>query len=383
MTDNLLIHADSQRDADMFVATGVTVVDPFTYLELNGQSVIVASVLEADVIRRDSRAGDVWTDDQFGGRELMAKGWSYHDAEMEVVRRVLEKAGAQAVVVPPSFPLSLADYLRGKGHTVTPDRDLFERRRRSKDAAQLAAINVAQRATEQAFGSVRELLGSATPQESGVLMAGGEQVTCERVRDAIVTTLREHGCEGEPPLVGAGPRGALVHDLGSGPIHAGEPVIVDIFPRHAASRYCADMTRTFCFGEAPERLRVMHATVLEALKRSTEAITDGVAGSAPWEVACDAIEAGGFRTQRGLADGESLGEDFFHGLGHGVGVEVHEAPYMGLGCKEPLAAGDVVTVEPGVYRKDFGGVRLEDLVVVTGGAPDVLTQFDYELEIRP
>ena len=158
---------------------------------------------------------------------------------------------------------------------------------------------------------------------------------------------------------------------------------MDIFPRHAASRYCADMTRTFCFGEAPERLRVMHATVLEALLRSTEAVTDGVAGSVPWEVACDAIEEGGFRTQRGLADGESLGEDFFHGLGHGVGVEVHEAPYMGLGCKEPLAAGDVVTVEPGVYRKDFGGVRLEDLVVVTGGEPDVLTQFDYELEIRP
>jgi Xaa-Pro aminopeptidase len=118
----------------------------------------------------------------------------------------------------------------------------------------------------------------------------------------------------------------------------------------------------------------MHATVLEALKRSTEAITDGVPGTVPWEVACDAIEEGGFRTQRGLADGESLGEDFFHGLGHGVGVEVHEAPYMGLGCKEPLAAGDVVTVEPGVYRKDYGGVRLEDLVVVTGGEPDVLTR---------
>jgi Xaa-Pro aminopeptidase len=187
MTDNLLIHADSHRDADMFVATGVAVVDPFTYLEMDGQRVIVASVLEADVIRRDSRASDVWTDDQFGGRELMAKGWSYHDAEMEVVRRVLEKAGAQAVVVPPSFPVSLADYLREKGHTVTPDRDLFERRRRSKDAAQLAAITIAQRATERAFRSVRELLGSATPQESGVLMADGEQVTCERVRDAIVT----------------------------------------------------------------------------------------------------------------------------------------------------------------------------------------------------
>jgi Xaa-Pro aminopeptidase len=382
MTTPLLIHADSLRDADMFVATAVSVVDPFTYLEMDGRRIVVASVLEADVIKRDSRATEVWPDDDFGARELVKQGWDYEDAAMERVRRVVERAGISQVAVPPSFPLALADYLRGKGVTVTPDRDTFELRRRIKDAQQLDAIRSAQRATEDAFVAARELLGSASPGPQG-LVAGGELVTCERVRDVITRTLRDRGCEGEPPLVGAGPRGALVHDLGSGPIHPGEPVIIDIFPQDASSRYCADMTRTFCFGEAPERLSVMHATVLDALKRSTAAISDGVAGTVPWEVACDAIEAGGFRTQRGLADGESLSEDFFHGLGHGVGIEVHEAPYMGLGCKEPLAAGDVVTVEPGVYRKDFGGVRLEDLVVVTGGEPDVLTQFDYELEIRP
>ena len=105
----------------------------------------------------------------------------------------------------------------------------------------------------------------------------------------------------------------------------------------------------------------MHATILEALKRSTEAIAPGVNGQVPWEVACDVIEAAGFRTTRGLAEGESLSEDFFHGLGHGVGIEVHEAPNMTIGVREPLLAGDVVTVEPGVYQRDFGGVRLEDL----------------------
>jgi Xaa-Pro aminopeptidase len=123
--------------------------------------------------------------------------------------------------------------------------------------------------------------------------------------------------------------------------------------------------------------------VLEALKRSTEAIAPGVPGERPWEVACDVIEAAGFRTTRQLERGETLDEDFFHGLGHGVGVEVHEAPNMGLGAREELRPGDVVTVEPGVYRKDFGGVRLEDLVVVTDGGHEVLTDYDYELEIRP
>ena len=343
---------------------------------------IVVSLLEADVVRRDSRADDVWDAEQFGGRELVVQGWTYHDAEMEVLRRTLERAGITEAIVPPSFPVAIADYLRGKGLTITPDRDAFELRRRIKDTRQIDAIRGAQRGTEAAFRAVRELLGSASPGDGG-LVAGGEQVTCERVRDTIISTLRDHGCEGAPPLVGAGPRGALVHDLGSGPIHPGEPVIIDIFPQDMASRYCADMTRTFCWGEAPERLRVMHATILEALKRSTEAIAPGVPGEVPWSVACDAIEGAGFRTQRGLADGETLAEDFFHGLGHGVGVEVHEAPYLGQGITEPLREGDVVTVEPGVYRRDFGGVRLEDLVVVTGDGHEVLTDFDYELEVRP
>jgi Xaa-Pro aminopeptidase len=381
MTTPLLIHADSMRDADMFVATGVAVVDPYTYLELDGRRIIVASVLEAEVIERDSRATEIWRDDDFGLRELVREGWDYDDAVMERVRRVLERGGVREVTVPPSFPVALADYLRGKDITVTPDRRVFEMRRRLKDADQLSAIRVAQTATEESFRAARELLGSASPGDGG-LVADGEPVTCERVRDVIVRTLREHGCEGEPPLVGAGPRGALVHDLGSGPIHPGEPVIIDVFPQNAQTRYCADMTRTFCWGEAPDRLKQMHAAVLEALKRSTDAIAPGVPGERPWLVACDVLEGAGYRTTRQLGAGESLDEDFFHGLGHGVGVEVHEAPNMGFGAREELLAGDVVTVEPGVYRKDFGGVRLEDLVVVTDDGHEVLTDFDYELEIR-
>ncbi len=227
------------------------------------------------------------------------------------------------------------------------------------------------------------MIGSASPDAGGALQLDGETLTCERVRATIVDTLRERGCGGEPPIVAAGPQGALGHELGHGPIHAGVPVIIDIFPRHEASRYCADMTRTFCFGEATERLRAMHATILESLRRSTEAITAGVPGTAPWEAACDVIERDGYRTVRGLGKGETLDEDFFHSLGHGVGVEVHEPPYMGLGDSTPLEQGDVVTVEPGVYRKDYGGVRLEDLVVVTADGCDVLTEYDYELEIRP
>jgi Xaa-Pro aminopeptidase len=383
VSDALLIHADSLLDANMFVATGITVGDPFTYLEAGDRRIIVTNQLEADLVRRESTANEIWMVDEFGGRDLVLDGWPLDEAQMETVRRMLERAGLAAAAVPPNFPLALADYLRGKGITLTPDRVLFTSRRRHKDADELQGVRAAQRATEAAFDAARGMIGSASPDAGGALELDGETLTCERVRATVVDTLRKRGCGGEPPIVAAGPQGALGHELGHGPIHAGVPVIIDIFPRHEASRYCADMTRTFCFGEATERLRAMHATILESLRRSTEAIAAGVPGTAPWEAACDVIERDGYRTVRGLGKGETLDEDFFHSLGHGVGVEVHEPPYMGLGDSTPLEQGDVVTVEPGVYRKDYGGVRLEDLVVVTADGCEVLTEYDYELEIRP
>ena len=383
MPDALLIHADSLLDANMFVATGITAGDPFTYIEAGDRRIIVTNQLEVDLVRRESTANEIWMVDEFGGRDLVLDGWPLDDARMETVRRMLERAGLDAVAVPPSFPLALADYLRGKGITLTPDRVLFDSRRRHKDARQLQGVRAAQRATEAAFDAARGMIGSASPDAGGALQLDGETLTCERVRATVVDTLRERGCGGEPPIVAAGPQGALGHELGHGPIHAGVPVIIDIFPRHEASRYYADMTRTFCFGEASERLRAMHATILESLRRSIETIAAAVPGTAPWEAACDVIERDGYRTVRGLGKGETLDEDFFHALGHGVGVEVHEPPYMGLGDSTPLEEGDVVTVEPGVYRKDYGGVRLEDLVVVTADGCDVLTEYDYDLEIRP
>lgn len=376
-----LIYADSIRDPDLYLATGITVVDPFAYIETGGKRIIVTSELEADAASRNSSATEVWIESDFGRRELIKQGMHPHESALEVVRRALARLELTDVVVPPSFPVDLADYLRGHAITVSTDRVGFEMRRRVKDERALAGIRIAQRATEAAFVRVKEMLGASTPGADG-LMLDGESLTCERVTAAIEDVLRARGCEGEPPLVGAGPTGANVHEHGSGPIRPNESIIVDIFPRHVASRFFADMTRTFCVGEAPEQLRHMHATVLEAVKRSTDRIAAGVNGAAVWEAACDVFEANGYRTTRGLADGESLDEDFFHGLGHGVGVEVHESPNLGL-SGDDLLAGDVVTIEPGVYRKGFGGVRLEDLAVVREGGCEVLTDFPYDLEIHP
>ena len=331
--------ADSVRDPDLFFATGISVVDPFVYAEADGKRVIVTSEIEADAARRNSRATDVWLGSSFGSRELVAGGMPWDEAQLEVLSRVVAELGLDDVAVPPSFPVAAADHLRAKGIAVRPDRTLFALRRRSKDDLALAGIRAAQRATEAAMARVVELLGSSSPNGDG-LVFDGEELTAERVRAEVTATLRAHGCEGEPPITSPGPQGAFVHELGTGPVRPGESLIVDIFPTHAESRFCADMTRTFCFGDAPDELRHMHATVLEAVKRSTDAIRSGVNGRAVWEAACDVIEAAGYRTERTVAEGETLDEDFFHGLGHGVGLEVHEAPNMGL-SGDDLIAGDL------------------------------------------
>jgi Xaa-Pro aminopeptidase len=381
MADGLLLYGDSLRDSDIFLASGVSIGDPFAFIESDGRKVLLTSVLEVDMARERSRATEVWTTDDFGIRDLVREGMDREDAEHEVVRRALERLGVDSATVPPTFPLGLADSLRSAGVALTPARGPFDERRRRKDADAVAGIRAAQAATEEAFARLAEMLQAAERGEGGVLVLDGEPVTSERLRAEIEDVLRARGCDtsSDPPIVSHGPQAARGHELGSGPVLSGEPLVVDVFPRHAASRFHTDMTRTFCVGEPPADLVHWHEVVLEALRASTAAIRPGVTGRAVYDVAADVIEGAGFRTQRTLGPGESLDEDFFHGLGHGVGIDVHEAPGLGISGRDELVPGDVVTVEPGLYRKDLGGVRLEDIVLVTDDGHEVLTRFPYDL----
>src|SRR3954447_9285594 len=195
MTTGLLMFADSLRDADLFLATGVSIVDPFIYVETDGQRLIVTSEIEADAASRNSRATDVLLSSKFGARELVAAGMGWDDAQIEVLGRVVGELGLSEVVVPPSFPVVAADFLRDKGVAVKPDRETFQMRRRAKDEHALAGIRAAQRATEAAMARVVEILGSSSPRGDGLVFEG-EELTGERVRAEGIATLRAHRCEG-------------------------------------------------------------------------------------------------------------------------------------------------------------------------------------------
>jgi Xaa-Pro aminopeptidase len=286
--------------------------------------------------------------------------------------------GIEEAAVPWGFPTIVADHLRANGITLTPDYELFAARRRVKSEAELKGIRKAQGAATAAMGAARDLMARAE-QSNGSLSVDGEPLTSELVKSAIRRVFTEHGVASDDFIVSHGAQTAIGHELGFGQIAPDEPVVIDLWPKDPESGCYADMTRTFVVGTPPDELVEYHRLVKEALDRSLEATKAGVPGFDVYELVCKFFEEHGQPTVLSKPAGEVLSDGFFHGLGHGVGLQVHEAPSLGRGGTAKLVPGDVVTLEPGLYRQGFGGCRLEDLVLVTEDGAENLTDFPYDL----
>jgi Xaa-Pro aminopeptidase len=210
-----------------------------------------------------------------------------------------------------------------------------------------------------------------------VLHHEGEPLTSERVKEEIEVTLLRHGCALDETIVACGTDAADPHERGSGPLAAGEPIIVDIFPRSKQTRYHADMTRTFCRGDPTETVREWYDLTAEAKQAALRTVEPGATGEAVHAAACDVYEAAGLPTLRADPTAET---GFIHSTGHGVGLEVHELPHVAENAGE-LRPGQVITIEPGLYDPEVGGIRIEDIVVVTADGYENLTDYDESLAI--
>lgn len=376
---SVLIYADSIRSPEMRHEVPAEIMDPFLYAEVDGHRYAVVSQLESQTVNERAPDVEVIGPEQLGWDELVERHPDWEEAEQELVVRACRRMGISEAVAPSTFPLELADRLRAAGVDLTVDRHLFEHRRRAKNAAERAGIERAQRAAEAAMAAAAALLRAAEPAGAEVHV-DGEALTSERLKEAIAGALADHPVTCEEPIVAAGSQAAIGHERGSGPIATSEPVVIDLWPQDRESGCYADMTRTFVVGEATSEVREWHALCRDALDRALVEIRPGASGRKVFEVVCDLFGEHGLPTQLSKPPGETLNEGFFHSLGHGVGLEVHEAPSLGRTRGDELVAGDVLAVEPGLYRPDIGGVRLEDLVLVTERGAETLTQYPYELE---
>jgi Xaa-Pro aminopeptidase len=363
---DVLIYADTVRSPEMRHEVPVAVPDPFIYAEREGARYAFAGSMEVPRLQELDGLQAVPLE-ELNFDELIQQGMSFYEVERELVLRACRNLGVAEAVAPRTFPLEIADYLRANGVTLEADGDLFDRRRRAKSESELTGIRRALRAAEAAMDAIRERLrnGSAT--------------TCEELRAEAMRIFSEQGMMvPDLVIVSHGAQTAVGHEPGYGPIASGEPIIADLYPRDPDSGCYSDMTRTFCVGDPPEELVEYHRLCLEALERSTKAIRPGVMGAEVHRIVCELFQEHGYPTQLTKIPGQVLEEGFYHSLGHGVGLEVHEEPGLGRTGVE-LVAGDVLAVEPGLYRPGFGGCRLEDLVLVTADGCEVLTEHPYDL----
>jgi Xaa-Pro aminopeptidase len=370
MPDSILLVGDSESDQNLYYKTHFLAGDPFVYLETDGRQVLVVGRMEQGRAQKESSVPEVKTFDDYGYLDLIKGGADRTGAFLTVLERIAAESG-DGVTVEGRFPVLYADELRQRGVTLQVSADLLRVDRRRKSAGEIEAIEAAQRATERAMARARDLLAESHVL-GDTLHLDGVPLTSERLRHEMDVALLREGMDPGEAIVACGPGAADPHWIGEGTLRAGESIIIDIFPRSKRTRYYADMTRTFVKGDPGEQLERMYAATELALDTALRLIRPSANGADIHRAVLDSFNAAGFS--------EDGGPWMSHGTGHGVGLDIHEFPSLGVAGVE-LAEGDVVTVEPGLYDPAVGGVRLEDLAVVTANGCRNLTRFPRQFRV--
>jgi Xaa-Pro aminopeptidase len=373
--ENLLIVADSEHDADMLYAVRMFVPDPFIYLRIRGKCHVVLSDLEVDRARKKAPHCKVLSLNEH--LQKLKKSGVRNPGIAHVIRALLKEHRIRKIHVPPAFPHGLARQLRDLKVKLKIPAESFFPERELKSPEEVKKISAALMMAEVGLAEGIQALKRAKPGQNGRLIYNNNPLTSERLRAIIDTAIVQAGGMAHHTIVAGGEQGCDPHEQGTGPLRAGVPIIIDVFPRSQKTGYWGDITRTVVRGKASEAVRKMYHAVAHAQEIAFKHLTHGVTGSEVHRHVTDFFESQGFKT--GRLNGRMQG--FFHGTGHGVGLEIHEAPRMGKSSRDKLKAGHVVTVEPGLYYPRIGGVRLEDMALVTRNSPRNLTKFEKVLEI--
>ncbi|MGH7273341.1 MAG: M24 family metallopeptidase [Nitrospiria bacterium] len=374
--DAILIIASSEADSNLYYATHFLAPDPFIFLQVGhppqAEKILVMSDLELDRAKSQAKVNTVLSLSQY---ENLVKQKGKEPTWVNVLNLLLQERKVKWILVPSDFPIEYADGLRGKGYLLEFRREPFFEERTLKSEEEVEFIREVQRATEEATDVAIQAIRESEIRK-GLLYRNGEVLTSEILKKIINVKLMEKGCVAQHTIVASGDQACDPHNEGSGPVPAGTAIIMDIFPRSSRTRYFADMTRTVVRGKAPDKLRRIYETVQGAQEAAIGLIHDGAPGREIHERVCQVFKQAGFET--GMLGGRMQG--FFHGTGHGLGLDIHEPPRISR-SDYVLKRGHVVTVEPGLYYPGAGAVRIEDLVWVTDTGCINLTQYPKQLEV--
>jgi Xaa-Pro aminopeptidase len=367
-----LIFASSEQSAEMLYATKFFVPDPFLFLQMNGTKKIMLSDLEIDRGRKEAKVDEVVSLSEIEAPlEKKLKGKPPIE---QTIATFLRKNRVRRALVPYDFPVGLAFELAKVGITLVPVNGLFWPEREFKGAEELRSMELAIRITEIGLARGIEVLRATEIKHGNRLVWGGRTLTSEILRAEIETAILQRGGKPSNTIVAGGEQACNPHHLGSGPLKANSLIILDVFPRESASGYFGDLTRTVVRGRASEARKKLWHTVREAQEFALKGIRIGESGAELQEKVAEFFVEKGYPKE--IRNGRLVG--FFHGLGHGLGLDIHEQPRI---AKTNFRAGQVFTVEPGLYYPGIGGVRIEDDGIVTEKGFRVLSRFVKEVEV--
>lgn len=374
----VLVVGSASTNPDLEYASGFRAVDPVVFLRTETRQVLVVPELEY------GRAGQAAQGGRQGRREvtvftprlLRLRGKKGRDIG-EWAWQAVKRAGVRRVGVSPMVPHAVAKCLERNGVRVQIVEGGLFPERAVKDAAECRQIGEVQQAAVIAMRAVTSVIAQAEIGTGGALRINRQRVTSEALHQCVREVLFKHGCLGKDTIIAGGKQAADPHEMGHGPLRAGETIVIDIFPQHMAHGYWGDLTRTVVRGQAPAGIRKMYHAVKAAQKAALDRIRPGVKAATVHNAAAAVMDECGFNTQ--TVNGRRVG--FIHGLGHGVGLAIHEEPGLGPTSEKRLRAGHVVTVEPGLYYPDLGGIRIEDTVLVTRDGWRYFTPCEKRLEV--
>ena len=367
-----LIVAPSDTDADMLYVTRIFIGDPFIFLQQKGKRILVLSDLEIDRAKKNAKADEFVMFNQLE-REVQGKAKKAPPYE-KVLAHFLTKRGVKRALVPANFPLGFANEIKRNGIALETSNGLFWPAREKKTAEEIRLLERALRMTETGMKRGMEILKASKPGTGKKLKWSGKKLTSEILRAEIDSAILRAGGVPTNTIVAGGDQACDPHERGFGPLRADSLIILDIFPRDGKTGYWGDMTRTVVRGRASEQQRKLWEAVKAGQTLALKRIKAGVDGMSIHQAITELFERRGFPTE--VRNGRRVG--FFHGTGHGLGLEIHEYPRL---QKVVLKAGQCLTVEPGLYYPGIGGARIEDVVIVEKTGCRILSRFPKQLEI--
>ncbi|MDP6924658.1 MAG: Xaa-Pro peptidase family protein [Candidatus Scalindua sp.] len=370
----LLIIADSERDSNMYYATGFPAPDPFVFIRNGDEKIMITSDLELDRAKSESNADKVLSLTRF--ERIARKRNNSSACLIETVATALGEMNIKQLQIPANFSVEYADFLRKNGFRLEVKKEPLFDSREIKNKDEIGHIIKTLRNTERALEKAIDYIRKSRVKDGFLFSTRNSQITSGSIRQMINVELMKRGCAAKHTIVSCGEQSCVPHNSGSGPLRANESIIFDVFPKDEQSGYFADISRTIVKGKASRPLKKMYKAVASAQELVFESAGNDTRGDVIHRKVVKHLTSLGFKT--GKMNGKMQG--FFHGTGHGVGLDVHEPPRISK-VKCTLKTGHIVTVEPGLYYPGIGGVRLEDMILITDEGCTNLTRSPKILEV--